>query len=120
MYRRPSLFAVLVFADLIIFGLLIDTWCQFHQYFTRSFYSRGSQKRKKIQLSHQYFFTLSGSASLKAVRTTLIKIDTWFCHQATFLSVIRRFWRKFTEKINILPDLTKFDGILKQTDNSII
>jgi len=120
MYRRPSLFAGLVFADLIICGLLFDIWCQFHQYFTRSIYSRGSQKRKKIQLSHKDFFTLSGSMSVKAVHRTLIKIDTWFCHQSTFLPVIRRFWRNSQKKINILPDFTKFDGILKQTDNSII
>jgi len=39
----------------------IDPWCQFYQRFTRSYYARRSWKRKKIQLSHQYLFTLSES-----------------------------------------------------------
>jgi len=39
-----------------------------------SFYAHRSQKRKKIQLSHQYLFTLSGSESVKAVRRTLMKL----------------------------------------------
>jgi len=34
-----------------------------------------SQKRKKIQLSHQYLFTLLGSASVKAARRTLMKLS---------------------------------------------
>ncbi len=52
-----------------------QTRCQFHQSFTRSFYTCRSQKRKKIQLSHQYLFTLSGSTSVKAVRRTLMKLS---------------------------------------------
>jgi len=52
----------------------IDTWCQFHQHFTQGFYARRSQKGKKIQLSHQYLFTLLGSARIKAVRRTLMKL----------------------------------------------
>jgi len=47
-----------------------------HQHFTYNFYACRSQKSKKIQLSHQYLFTLSGSASVKAVRRTLMKSPT--------------------------------------------
>jgi len=50
-----------------------EIWCQFHQRSTYSFCACRSQKRKKILLSHKYLFTLSGSASVKAVRRTLMK-----------------------------------------------
>ncbi len=53
--------------------IITETRCQFHQRFMRCFYARRSQKRKK-QLSHQYLFTLSGSAHVKAVCRTLIKL----------------------------------------------
>jgi len=49
--------------------------CQFHQCFKYSFYSRRSQKCKKIQLGHKYLFTLLGSASIKAVRRMLMKLN---------------------------------------------
>jgi len=49
--------------------------CQFHQHFTYSFYACRSQKRKKIQLSHKYLFTLLGSESVKAERRTLMKLS---------------------------------------------
>jgi len=52
-----------------------DTMCPFHQRFTYSFYARRSQKRKKIQLSHQYLFMILGSLSVKAVRRTLMKLS---------------------------------------------
>jgi len=48
---------------------------QSHQHFTYSFYARRSQKCKKIQLSHKYLFTLLGSASVNAVRRTLMKLS---------------------------------------------
>ncbi len=35
-------------------------------------------KAEKIQLSHKYIFTLSGSASVKAVRRTLMKFSPVF------------------------------------------
>ncbi len=41
-----------------------------------SFYARRFRKSTKIQLSHQYLFTLSGSESVKAVRRTLMKLTT--------------------------------------------
>ncbi len=44
----------------------LSTRGQFHQRFTSSFFARRSRKSKKIQLRHLYFFTISGSASLKA------------------------------------------------------
>jgi len=40
-----------------------------------NFTTRRSRKRKKIQLCHQYLFTLSGSASIKAVHRTLMKLS---------------------------------------------
>ncbi len=49
--------------------------CQFHQYFNYNFYARRSQKRNKIQLSHEYLFTHLGSTSVKAVRRTLMKLS---------------------------------------------
>jgi len=52
--------------------------CPFHQHSTDSFYAGRSQKSKKIQLSHQYLITLSGSASVKAVRRTLMKLSPGF------------------------------------------
>ncbi len=42
---------------------------------TYSFYAHRSQKRKKIQLSHKYIFTLLGSASVKTVRRILMKLN---------------------------------------------
>jgi len=55
-----------------------ESRCQLNQHFTQSFYTRRSQKRKKIQLSHKYLFTILGSAHIKAVRRTLIKLQD--CH----------------------------------------
>jgi len=40
-----------------------------------SFYACRSQKRKKIQLSYQYLFMLSGSAGAKAEHRTLMKLS---------------------------------------------
>jgi len=42
--------------------------------FTRRFYKRSSQKHKS-QSSCQYLFTLLGSACVKAVRRTLMKLS---------------------------------------------
>jgi len=50
-------------------------WCQFYQRFTYNFYTHRSQKLKKIQWSHKYLLMLSGSASVKAVRRTLMKLS---------------------------------------------
>ncbi len=50
-------------------------WAQFHQHFAYSFYACRCQKHKKILLSHQYLLTLSGSAGVKAVRRTLMKLS---------------------------------------------
>jgi len=54
--------------------------CQFHQRFTQSFYTRRSRKCKKIQLSHQYLFTLSGIARVKAVSRMLMKLSPCAFH----------------------------------------
>ena len=52
-----------------------ETRCQFQQCFMHNFYAGRSQKRSKIKLSHRYLFTLSGSASVKAVHRTLMKLN---------------------------------------------
>ncbi len=61
-------------ADINMTGAKVNRW-QFHQCFTHSFYARRSWKRKKIQLSHQSLFTLSGSVGVKAVCRTLMKLS---------------------------------------------
>jgi len=38
------------------------------------FYICRSRKRKKIPMTQLYFFTLSGSTSIKAARKTLVKL----------------------------------------------
>ncbi len=48
-------------------------------FYTYSFYVRRSRKCKKIQLSHWYLFTLSGSASVKAVRSMFMKLSPYIC-----------------------------------------
>ncbi len=49
--------------------------CSLFHDLTRSFYARGSQKRKNIQLSHQYLFTLLESTRVKAVHKALMKFS---------------------------------------------
>ncbi len=66
--------------------------CQFHQHFMYNFYARRSQKRKKILLSHQYLFTFTGSASVKAVRRMLMKLSQRNFSLLTVWLCI--FWRK--------------------------
>jgi len=67
----------------------LESRCQFHQRSTHSFYARRSQKRKKIQLSHQYLLTLSGSASIKDRCRTLMKLspgqETFYCCRFKFI-----------------------------------
>jgi len=48
-------------------------------------YTCRSQKRDKIQLSHKYLFTLSGSVSVKAVRRTLMKLSPG----VNFINILR-------------------------------
>jgi len=50
------------------------TLSQFHQRFTHSFYARRSQKCKK-DWQLDCFFTLLGSARVKAVRRMLMKLS---------------------------------------------
>jgi hypothetical protein len=63
-------------------------WGQFHQCFTCSFYACRSQKRKKIQLSHQYLFTLLGSACVKAVFTPGLNFINILCTAFTLAEPI--------------------------------
>ncbi len=59
------------------YGLYIDPFrSQFHLRYTYSFYACRSQKRKKIVVDNlTVFFTLLGSASVKAVHRTLMKLS---------------------------------------------
>jgi len=52
-----------------------DIRCQLHQHSKYSFYAHRSWQHKKIQLSHWYLFTLSGSASVKSVWRMLMKLS---------------------------------------------
>jgi hypothetical protein len=54
----------------------IDTWGQFHQHFTRNFYARRSQIRKKRQSSQQCHLALLGLTSVKAVHINVGEIDS--------------------------------------------
>jgi hypothetical protein len=75
--------------------------CHFHQRFTYSVFAHGSWKCAKIQLSHQYLFTLSGSVRVKAVHRTLMKLSPGVnvinVLRATFGPVdpksVKRYWQ---------------------------
>ena len=54
-----------------------ETWGQFHQHSTSSFYARRSQNPIKL-LNFTVFFALLGSASVKAARRTLVKLNPGF------------------------------------------
>jgi hypothetical protein len=71
-----------------------EIWSQFHQRFTYNFYACRSQKCRKIQLSHKYLFTLSGSVSVKAARRTLMKLSP---HRLFFYSLSLSLACAFTE-----------------------
>jgi len=62
---------------------------QFHQHFTHSFYTHRSRKCKKIQLSCQYLFTLSGSAGAKAVHRMLMKLSPNLYYCISFRPIIK-------------------------------
>ncbi len=63
--------------------LTLATGAQFHQRSMYSFYAGRSRKRKKIQLSHKYLFTLLGSTVLR----TLMKLTTGWRNRWIILSV---------------------------------
>ncbi len=65
----------------------LETRCQFHQCSTFSFYAHRAQKSKKVQLSHQYLFMLSGSSGIKAVRRMLMNVDVSPAYSNNLLSV---------------------------------
>ncbi len=82
--------------------LLLTVRCQFHQRFTCSFYR--SQKHKNIQLSHQYLFTILGSAGVKALHRTLMKLTPcYFNHVELVFSSINAdlYVNNFDEKVNV-------------------
>jgi len=75
--------------------MIPQSWAQFQQHSMNSFFARRSRKRKKILLSHQYFFTLSGSAGANAVHRTLMKLSpdveqTSYISSKKELKVIRK------------------------------
>ena len=49
-------------------------WCQFHQHFTRSFYTRSAKKCQKDSQVNQ-LFVLLGSVSVKAAHKDVDAID---------------------------------------------
>jgi len=55
----------------------IDPWAQFHQRSTYSFYTRRSQKRKKI-LTTWLTLSLLGTTCVKSARKYVGEIDPWF------------------------------------------
>jgi len=73
----------------------------FTNIFTLSFYVRSSQKRKSHS-SRQCLFTLLGSASLKAVRRTLVKLSpdrSYFIHfcRLKFVVNLAQIWDQSLE-----------------------
>jgi len=52
----------------------IDTWAQFHQRSTYSFYARRFQMRKKRKSCQQCHLALLGPTSVKDARKTLVKL----------------------------------------------
>jgi hypothetical protein len=52
----------------------IDTWAQFHQRSTYSFYACRSRMRKKRQSSQQCHLAVLGPTSVKAARKMLVKL----------------------------------------------
>jgi len=70
--------------------------CKFHKHFRHSFYARSiSQKCKKIQLSHQNLFMLSGSALVKAVPRMFMK----FSPGVNFTNMFTQsFWVRRSQK----------------------
>jgi len=72
------------------------SWCQFHEHFTYSFYASRSWRCKNIQLSHQYLFRLSGSASVKAVRSTVMKLSP---HDLVWWTYLLKLWSKLGKVI---------------------
>jgi len=85
-------------------------WAQFHQRSMYSFYARRSRKRKKIQVSHQYLFTLLVSACVKASGRTLIKLTP----DAVKLTVqILKFCWKTFFSFFVDSNIFHFNGFLK-------
>jgi len=56
----------------------------FTSFLRAAFTLRDPESAKKIQLSHQYLFLLSGSASIKAGHRTLMKLSPWSRSYKTF------------------------------------
>jgi len=83
-----------------------ESWCQFHQRFT--LLCLEIPKAWKIQLSHKYLFTLSGSESVKAVRRTLMKLSPGVNNSNTrFIFCIDRVWNEHTRTPpSFCPDIS--------------
>ncbi len=69
------------------------TKCQFHQRFMAAFTLINHEKPKKIQISHQYLFTLSGSVGAKAVRRSLMKLSLGYHKKMRTNSLYRYFYQ---------------------------
>jgi len=90
----------------------VDTWGRFHQRSTYSFCARRSQKRKKIQLSHQCLFTLLGSTSVKAVHRMLMKLS----RGVNFINIVHEdFTREDPNSIKIQSSCKHLFALLGST-----
>ncbi len=109
----------------------IDTWGQFHQCSTYSFYAHRSQKRKKILMTWLSSYAFGISTSAKAVRKTLMKLTPGgHCHvgrcvkeENDRLTTVwsRDFGRTAANFINILQCCKKLDRftIVFKTDLTV-
>jgi len=81
---------------------------QFHQRFTYSFYARRSRKRKKMLMTWLYFFTLSGSTSVKASHKTLVKLTL------DYLKEKRECFCESLKVVNVVESRSNFHRLEKR------
>ena len=85
-----------------LFPMFEETWSQFHQHSTSSFYACRSQRRKKDS-QVKLLFALLGSARVKAARRMLVKLTPEDSHKPTF--AMKKTWE-------IIINLTKLQKSL--------
>ncbi len=67
----------------------IETWGQFHQHFTGSFYTFRSQMQKKDSQVISVFLHFLGPTSVKAARKLLVKLKPDFVRRIPECSSVR-------------------------------
>jgi len=113
-WRRKS------FNDKLLNWLSTPSGVDFTNIFTRRFYARSSQKRKS-KSSRQYLFTLLGSARVKAVRRTLMKLSPGlWAPLALDLKIIYFYGPEFQLLLGSLVqewnNLNRKNGLMKNPD----